>query len=175
MNPWVIKFRRPLARPYDFKMRRALGSLNFAALISPVSAVAGAVVAATGAAVENHRRARRARRGRKPDNTAEPFLKKDAPWTPREKDGFSSGHSIRYWTGRYWTEDYNRAWKYPTREEAEVVMFTVVAQDMSLIGELETDEWVTLSKPKAEKIVPKPATAEPPAPTTMIVSKPKKK
>lgn len=53
-------------------------------------------------------------------------------------------------------------------------MFGIIAMDVSLIGELETYEWVQLSKP-APAVKPIPAVAEPLGkPVTLIVSKPKK-
>jgi hypothetical protein len=176
MSSWVVKFIRPLARPYDFNFnftRRGSPAI-FAAITGAVGA--GAAMAA-GAAVEaykNRRMWRREKRGRKPDRTAEPLLRKDAPWSPRAKDAFASGESIRYWTGRYWSEEYARAFKYPSRDEAEIAMFGIIAMDVSLIGELETYEWVQLSKP-APAVKPTLAVAKPPEnPNTLIVSKPKR-
>lgn len=171
MSSWVVKFIRPLGRPYDFSFNRAGSPSIFAAITGAVGAVAAAAAVD---AYKNRRRWRRDKRGRTPDRSAEPLLRKNAPWTPRAKDAFKNGESIRYWTGRYWTEEYARAHKYPSRDEAEVAMFGIIAMDVSLIGELETYEWVQLSKP-APAVKPTPAVAEPPAnPVTLIVSKPKR-
>ncbi len=94
---------------------------------------------------------------------------------PRDPTSFSLGETTRYWTGRYWSEDYNRAMKYPSQEDGEAEIFRICALDVSLLGELEVGLWCPLSKPKvAPTPDAKPVAVTLGVPTTMIVSKPKR-
>lgn len=144
MSEWVVKFRRPMRRDRSFsEMLRTAGK-------------------------EKKRRKWRDNT----DRTAEPLLKRDAAWQPRDPTSFALGETVRYWTGRYWTEQYDRAMRYPNRDDAEAEIFRLCALDTSLLQELETDEWAPVSKPAAKQAPP--VIKPPPAPITVIVSKPKR-
>ncbi len=146
MSGWVIKFRRPLRRERTFS-----------------EMLRGATRKKKSRAFSN-----------KTDKSAEPLIHKGKPWQPRDPTSFSLGEMTRYWTGRYWSEDYNRAMKYPSQDEGEAEIFRICALDVSLLGELEVGLWCPLSKPaKVQTPEAKPAKAAPP-PVTMIVSKPKR-